>query len=141
MTAVFNSTSTREKRRALRQTQPETEANLWQRLRGRQVLNHKFRRQYSVGEYILDFYCSALKLAIEVDGSSHDGEDAEEYDHIRQRTIEAFGIHFIRFKNAQVRSNPAVVIQSLAERIALMDAGRPHPPSPSPSQGEGQARG
>ena len=77
-------------------------------LRGRRVANHKFRRQFSVGEYILDFYCPALKLAIEIDGCSHDGEDAEEYDVIRQRTIEAFGIHFIRFRNAEVLRNVPV---------------------------------
>ena len=83
----------------------------------------------------------ALKLAVEIDGSSHDGEDAEEYDLIRQRTIEALGIHFIRFKNAEVLNNPAGVIQSLCERIESLDAGRPHPPAPSPSQGEGEEWG
>ena len=91
-----------EKRRTLRNSATPSEVLLWQRLKGNQVGDCKFRRQVSIGYYILDFYCPALKLAIEIDGASHDGEDAQEYDAIRQRIVEALDIRFLRFTNADI---------------------------------------
>lgn len=102
MTQLFNQHETLEKRRKLRNNAPEAESRLWQQLKGKRVGGYKFRRQFSVGLYILDFYCPALKLAIEIDGPSHDSEDAQEYDAIRQRAIEALGIRFLRFTNADI---------------------------------------
>jgi very-short-patch-repair endonuclease len=78
----------------------------------------------SVGAYVLDFYCPELKLAIEVDGSSHDSEDAQEYDHIRQKTIEAFGIRFLRFTNRQVRYEIEGVLEAIRAWI-LMERSAP----------------
>ncbi|HVF84803.1 MAG TPA: DUF559 domain-containing protein [Abditibacteriaceae bacterium] len=61
---VFNLTSKKEKRRVLRNNAPVAEAILWARLRREQVARLRFRRQYSVGAFVLDFYCLALKLAM-----------------------------------------------------------------------------
>jgi very-short-patch-repair endonuclease len=102
VTQVFNRNDTLEKRRKRRNGAPEAETRLWQHLKGKKVGGCKFRRQFSVGHYILDFYCPTLKLAIEIDGPSHDDAEAQEYDAIRQRTIEALNIHFLRFTNADV---------------------------------------
>jgi very-short-patch-repair endonuclease len=71
MTAFFNRASEREKRRQLRRAMPEPEVLLWLRLKGRQLLGCKFRRQYSVGPYLLDFYTPEAQLGIELDGDSH----------------------------------------------------------------------
>ncbi len=73
---------------------PQAEAILWSQLQKRQVLGFKFRRQYGVGSYVLDFYCPEVKLAIEIDGNSHLREDAVEYDGTRQAEIEKLGIRF-----------------------------------------------
>lgn len=77
MTKIFNRNEELEKRRELRNNSTKAESLLWQQLKGKQVAGFKFRRQYSVGKFVLDFYCAERKLAIELDGSSHDGEDAQ----------------------------------------------------------------
>ncbi len=77
----------------------------------------RFLRQYGVDQYILDFYCPRLKLAIEVDGDSHFISGAEEYDKTRQVHIEAFGIRFLRFTNADVCENLEGVCQTIFDDI------------------------
>ncbi len=110
MTLAYNRHEELEKRRSLRRQSPETERRLWKALRGRQLEGFKFGRQYSVGPYVLDFYCPALKLALEADGPTHDSLDAQEYDTERQHYIEAHGIRFLRFTNAQIRDQPDQVL-------------------------------
>jgi len=83
----------------------EEEIILWSRLKSRQLEGFKFRRQYSVGPFVLDFYCPEKKLAIEVDGGGHFLEEARVYDAERQSFIESYGIRFLRFTNANVRKN------------------------------------
>jgi very-short-patch-repair endonuclease len=73
---------------------PQSEKLLWEKLRRRQVLGFRFRRQYSVGGYIIDFYCPELRLAIEVDGDSLFQKGSQGKDHRRQMQVEALGIHF-----------------------------------------------
>ena len=115
MARIFNRTDEKEKRRELRNGAPECETLLWAHLRRRQVANLRFHRQYSVGAYVLDFYCSERKLAIEIDGSSHEIADAKEYDANRQAYIEQFGIRFLRFTNQQVRNDMSSVLETIAE--------------------------
>lgn len=105
MTQVYNRTSEKEKRRRLRNNMTEPEIILWSRLKSRQLSGFKFRRQYSVGPFVLDFYCPEKKLAIEVDGGGHFSDEGVEYDRMRQSVIEQFGIHFLRFTNADVVKN------------------------------------
>ena len=117
MTQIFNQYETLERRRKLRDGAPEAESRLWQQLKGKRVGDYKFRRQFGVGFYILDFYCPALKLAIEIDGPSHDDDDAQEYDAIRQQAIEALGIRFLRFTNADIYDRLEGVLVSISSSI------------------------
>ncbi|MEM6714807.1 MAG: endonuclease domain-containing protein [Cyanobacteria bacterium P01_C01_bin.147] len=117
MTDVFNQRADIEKRRRLRQNATPAEQLVWQRLRDRQVENCKFRRQYSVDAFVLDFYCPELRLAIEIDGDSHNSEEAVAYDLARQRTIEALGIQFLRFTNREVSGQLDVVIEQIAQTV------------------------
>ena len=80
------------RRRQLRGSMPEAEVILWSRLKGRQLLGCKFRRQYSVGSFVIDFFSVEIKLGIELDGDSHFQPGAPEYDSERQQFIESFGI-------------------------------------------------
>ena len=105
MARRINLYSELDKRRELRNTATEAEVRLWQRLKGSQVAGCKFRRQVGVGVYVLDFYCPARKLAIELDGGSHDGEEAQAYDAERQRYIETLNIRFLRFTNSDIYDN------------------------------------
>lgn len=60
-----------------------------------------FRRQFGIGPFIVDFYCPEHKLAIELDGDSHFGKEAEDYDRRRQKYIEGRGVCFLRFLNTE----------------------------------------
>ena len=120
MTQFFNKTSEKEKRRSLRNNMPPIEALVWSRLRYNQVLGYKFRRQYSVGPYVIDFYCPALKLAVEIDGDSHFVTDAIENDERRQAFIESFGIHFLRFTNRDVNRQLEAVLEKIYRVVQEM---------------------
>ncbi len=122
MSRVFNKSEEREKRRRLRRNVPKAEAVVWSRLKGKQLLGYKFRRQYSVGPYVLDFYCPALKLAVEVDGNSHYKISAQPGDQIRQAYVESFGTGFIRFTNEEVYQELENVLAAIA-RVAHGERG------------------
>ncbi|MBX2990112.1 MAG: endonuclease domain-containing protein [Bacteroidetes bacterium] len=133
MTLFYNRSSEKTKRRFLRNNMTATERILWQQLKGRQLGGFKFRRQFSVGAFVLDFYCPELKLAIEVDGESHDGPEAQESDRDRQKYIEQFHIWFLRFRNEEVEGNVDAVVDKIHRAIerhsALQDADHPLAPS------------
>jgi len=117
MAKVFNRKLEKARRRALRKSMPAAEIILWSKLKGKQFAGYKFRRQYSVGPYILDFYCPERKLAIEIDGDSHFIGDAEQRDAQRQRVIERFGIRFLRVTNNDVRTNLYGVLLAIEEAL------------------------
>jgi very-short-patch-repair endonuclease len=75
----------------------------------------KFRRQHVIAPYILDFYCSSKKLAIEIDGGTH--IDHEKYNQAREDYLGKKGITVIRFTNTEVRQNPAVVLERIKESL------------------------
>jgi very-short-patch-repair endonuclease len=81
----------------------------------KQMNGFKFRRQYSVNQYVIDFYCPVLKLAVEIDGDSHYRFSSLEYDDKRQKFIESFGIKFLRFTNDDVYNNIDGVLQTIYE--------------------------
>jgi very-short-patch-repair endonuclease len=94
--------------RKLRLTPTDAEIRLWSRLRRRQLDGFRFRRQHPLGPYVVDFFCAATKLVIEVDGGQHAEESA-----VRARWIEAQGYHVIRFWNNDVLSNTDGVLRTI----------------------------
>lgn len=76
---------------------------------------YRFRRQYSIGPYVVDFYCPELRLAIEIDGPSHEGGEAREYDTKREEEIRELGITVVRFRNDEVLSNSMGVIRRIID--------------------------
>jgi len=96
---------------------------MWQVLRGKQLLGYKFRRQYSIGAFVVDFYSSKLKLVIELDGRSHRSLSAREYDSMRQIWIEKYGIRFLRFKDEDVINKTKEVICKIKEFITMEAKG------------------
>ncbi|WP_179348629.1 endonuclease domain-containing protein [Winogradskyella pacifica] len=91
-----------EYRRALRNNLTPSEAQLWKHLKSRQLSNRKFQRQHSIGYYIVDFYCAAEKLIIELDGEIHNNPKAQEYDKKRTQYLENLGYKVVRFENKMV---------------------------------------
>lgn len=117
MTELYNKNLEKDKRRQLRKNITKAEKLIWEKLRDRQLENCKFRRQYSVEKFVIDFYSPELKLAIEIDGETHFQDGAAEYDKERQEFIEAAGINFIRFTNNDVYANLSGVLESIAEKV------------------------
>ena len=110
--------------RALRKRLTPVESLLWKYLKDRHMVQIKFRRQYPVAGFVLDFYCPAKKLGIELDGGIHDFR--KEYDMARQDIIEDKGIKILRFKNRDIEDNIEMVLKKIKRII-----------SPSPGSGEG----
>ena len=118
MSLVFNLKSQKQKRQLLRNHATDAERILWSRLKGRQLLGFKFRRQHGIGVFVLDFYCPESKLAIEIDGATHRSEAEREYDRRRQEYIELYKIHFLRFTNSDVYINLDSVLTVIAGAVS-----------------------
>ena len=117
MTKHYNKTSEKEKRRILRKDQTFCEKILWRYLRDRQLLGCKFRRQYSIDQFVIDFYSTEIKFAIELDGDVHNNPDQKEYDVKRQEYLESFGITFLRITNEELMSNANLAFAKIEEAI------------------------
>jgi very-short-patch-repair endonuclease len=114
---------------------PET--LLWQQLRHRPG-DHKFRRQHPAGPYVLDFFCARAKLAIEVDGSTHDSSDAARRDANRSAFLKARGISTLRVPARVVLENVEVAVTRIVEVCSQRLAVPLHQPAagPPPRSGE-----
>jgi very-short-patch-repair endonuclease len=117
MNEFFNRSSETGKRRQLRGSMPDAEVILWSRLKGRQLLGCKFRRQYSVGAFVIDFFSAEVRLGIELDGDSHYQMGGAEYDQKRQQFIESFGIRIVRFLNTEIYENLDGVLEAIGAEI------------------------
>lgn len=116
LTQHYNKKSERIKRKLLRNNSTNAEKKLWYYLRGKRLNSIKFRRQYSIDSYILDFYAPIIKLAIEIDGDSHFTQKGIEYDEERTKYIEKFGIKILRFTNNDIYDSIEDVLSEI-ERV------------------------
>ena len=112
---IRNIRSKKNFRKQLRKTLTPAEAVLWRRLKGRQLLGKKFRRQHSVGRYIVDFYCPECRVAIELDGAGHFSITIDEYEMSRTRYLEESGITIVRFENRDLLENLEGALEKIKE--------------------------
>ena len=110
---IHNRKECEVKRRCLRKKLTPAEATLWSLLRNRQLEGRKFRRQHSVGKYILDFYCPSEKLAIELDGEHHFTDQGSSHDEKRTNYLTSLKIQVIRFENEEVFQSPSAVLAEI----------------------------
>jgi len=82
---------------------------------------YKFRRQYSVDHFVIDFYCPELRLAIEVDGESHNEPGQQKKDKCRQMYLESFNIKFVRIKDEELMGNPEKAFGKIENAIKLLE--------------------
>ncbi|MHA7863932.1 type ISP restriction/modification enzyme [Flagellimonas marinaquae] len=122
-------------RRELRNNLTPAEAALWKMLKGKQLEGRKFRRQHSVGNYILDFYCPSEQIAIELDGQGHFETTQAEYDRERDLFLNHYGIRVLRFENKWVWDNPEGLLDTVRGYFGKQPLSPPTADS-SPSQGE-----
>lgn len=123
--AKMRNQAVKKEARHLRREQTEAERILWARLRNRQLLGWKFRRQYPIGNYIVDFYCPELGLVIELDGGQHASRTDE--DKKRTELLTGQGYQVLRFWNNEVLRDTNGVLEVILE--ALKETPSP-PPSP-----------
>lgn len=100
----------REFSRDLRSHSTLSEILLWQKLRASQFRGYAFNRQKPLGNYIVDFYCRKTNLVIEIDGDSHDNEEAIIEDGKHQQILEELGVSFLRFSDWEVKNAMAFVL-------------------------------
>lgn len=110
--------------RQLRKAMPPAERKLWHE--GLRHLPQHFRRQRPVGRYIVDFYCAAARLVIELDGDSHDSGDEQRRDQTRSEFLTRQGMRVLRFTNREVMENLEGVVERIEQVLAESD---PTPPA------------
>jgi very-short-patch-repair endonuclease len=101
----------------LRKNSTLSEVLLWNKLKRKQLLDYDFGRQKPVDNYIIDFFCPKLNLAVEIDGITHGEEVALRKDAERQKKLESLGIKFLRFTEGQIRRNLWAVLAEIENWI------------------------
>jgi len=125
----------KELARKLRKNMTASEKLLWNELKGNKLLGFDFDRQRPIDNYIVDFFCKDLMLAIEIDGIVHGNEESKEKDTIRQEKLESLGVRFLRFKDEDVKTDLSEVVRAITNWVELHKNDLPgiitHPPAPS----------
>jgi very-short-patch-repair endonuclease len=138
MPFLYNNPNRKNLRRSLRRTASPPEKLLWFELRQFRHQGFIFRRQYSVGTYILDFYCPRTRLAVEVDGSQHVFEPVISSDQKRDAYLRSNNIHALRITTTDVSTNVAGVLEAIWSWLVPPRGRRPSAP---PIDRRGQGRG
>ncbi len=103
--------------RHLRNNSTLGEILLWKQLRAGGIKGYSFNRQKPLGNYIVDFYCKALNLVIEVDGGYHYEEEQKLQDKERQLLLEEMGLHFLRFHDEEIKKDMDIVVKTIEQYI------------------------
>jgi very-short-patch-repair endonuclease len=123
-----------ERAKQLRRTMTTAERILWQSLRDNQVMGLHFRRQQVISGFIVDFYCHAARLVVELDGAVHHETGA--YDSARDEVIEAQGLLVLRFTNDQVMTARTAVLAQIANTCAQRQSASIRVPPPLAGEGD-----
>jgi very-short-patch-repair endonuclease len=110
---THNKTSLKKIRRSLRQSMTDAEAVLWEELRNKKFRDFKFKRQHSIGNYIVDFYCAGIRLIIKVNGSVHSEKEQKEKDEHRDANLRDMDYTVLRFSNNEVTNNIHEVLKKI----------------------------
>lgn len=127
MGTIFNNALLKGTRRLLRHQQTPEEILLWERLRNRRLHGFRFVRQFSVDQFVLDFYCPARLLGIEIDGSQHFTDAGRTHDAERTKLLATRNIRVIRFRNQEIRDRLDAVVETI--HVALQEQASKKSPS------------
>ena len=114
---IHNRKDLKELRKELRNNPTKAESFLWRALKKSQLEGRKFRRQQSIENYIVDFYCPKEKLIVELDGKVHENAINNNYDFKRTERLEELGLKVIRFSNEEVFENLSLVLEAIKEEF------------------------
>ena len=116
-TRLHSRASLKPRRRELRAQLTPAEARLWLHVQRGQLAERKFRRQHSIGRYVVDFYCPGEKLIVELDGAAHGHDVAWRRDEQRTQYFSAVGLRVLRFENRDVMENLDGVLAQIREQL------------------------
>ena len=119
MSSIYNKQESVKRRQYLRRNTTKAEKILWSKLRNSRLNKLRFRRQYGVYNYVIDFYCPAFKLAIEVIGDVHGYSKQIKSDAARKKKIELLGIKILVYTNQQVIEETEGVLQDILSNLPL----------------------
>ena len=114
---LHNRKHLKQRRKQLRNAATPAERALWKRLQKRRLDGRKFRRQHSIGPYIVDFYCPAERLIVELDGAVHDDPARRDYDGERQQYLVEKNFTVLRFDNEDVLEQPDMVCAAIVRHF------------------------
>jgi very-short-patch-repair endonuclease len=114
---AHNKTSLKDIRRELRQKMTPAEIVLWEKLRHGKFLSLKFKRQHSIGNYIVDFYCAHPRIVIEVDGKVHLEKEQKEKDKFRDENLRDMNYIVLRFSNNKILNSTKEVLKKIEAAI------------------------
>jgi len=126
---IYYNPKLKELARQLRNNSTKSEIKLWTYLRRNQMYNYDFHRQKPIDEYIVDFFCNKLKLAIECDGYSHEILEVYEKDVKKTKRLNDLGIHVLRFSDHQIMNDIDNVLRAIEDYIFKFEANNITPPS------------
>ncbi|MDO8549513.1 MAG: endonuclease domain-containing protein [Ignavibacteria bacterium] len=114
---IFNRKNLKPRRKELRNNMTFAEVLLWNELKQSKLANRKFRRQQSIGYYIVDFYCPEEHLIIELDGKEHFTDKGKKYDEGRTKYLKSLSLKVLRFENNEVLLNMEYVLKRIKENF------------------------
>jgi very-short-patch-repair endonuclease len=103
--------------RVLRKNMTVAERRLWSKIRRKQLKGYQFYRQKNIGDYIVDFYCPAAKLIVEIDGGQHYSEENIVKDEVRDKFLSDLGFRVLRFSNSDVFKNIEGVVEEIYNHL------------------------
>ena len=116
---IYNNKGVKSLRKELRNNSTPAESAMWELLRAGRLDGTKWRRQYSIGKYIVDFYCPKARLCVELDGDTHFTMQGDLYDLERTEYINSLGISILRFENREIWDNPERVLLTIKDSLVL----------------------
>jgi very-short-patch-repair endonuclease len=124
--------------RTQREHANEFSLDVWQMIRAGRMFGEKFRREYPLGPYTLDFVCVDLKLDIEIDGKDHLTDEGKHHDSIRDAYLQRLGFSILRINGFRVTQDPTSVRTEIENLICRLREMSPSPPAPLPEAGRGE---
>ncbi len=118
---IYNKPALKPLRRALRNNPTPAESALWEQLRAARLNGSRWRRQYSIGNYILDFYCPKSRLCIELDGNEHYTMQGDTADYDRTEFLKSQGITVIRFENREIWEDINRVLDAIKQELGFTE--------------------
>jgi very-short-patch-repair endonuclease len=132
VSTTYNAKKKKTLRQKLRNATTSAEAILWTYLQRRQLLGKKFRRQESLGRYIVDFYCPECRVIVELDGAPHFEPNSDVYENERTAYLAGLGLTVIRFENQAIHDDIDLVLECIREALRNAQQRGIFPSSPRP---------